>query len=197
MPGSSTPEQFQVAKPRMRICFDPETEIPRLQKWFAENNHPTRQQVCVKNDVIFCCLLGLFLWCIGYIFAIFLPHLKFAEYPLRTDIVNNRWRVCEDIAQKKGVANTFVRKKIDTEGKYIMNTSGSKAHLNDFSCPIYYFYIICCRAVALQSYRSNYKRVFVGLWDWKKSVKIPSRKLEGTTWQIATKNLDLHYKQHI
>ena len=53
MPGSSTPEQFQVAKPRMRICFDPETEIPRLQKWFAENNHPTRQQVCVIN-LIFC-----------------------------------------------------------------------------------------------------------------------------------------------
>ena len=51
MPGSSTPEQFQVAKPRMRICFDPETEIPRLQKWFAENNHPTRQQVGVKNDL--------------------------------------------------------------------------------------------------------------------------------------------------
>ncbi len=38
-------DQFQVAKPRMRICFDPETEIPKLQKWFAENNHPTRQQV--------------------------------------------------------------------------------------------------------------------------------------------------------
>ena len=126
---------------------------------------------------------GFFLWCIGYIFAIFLPHLKFAEYPLRTDIVNNRWRVCEDIAQKKGVANTLVRKKIDTEGKYIMNTSGSKAHLNDFSCPIYYFYIICCRAVALQSYsyRSDYKRVFVGLWeDLKNGVKIQSRKSEGS-----------------
>ena len=38
-------DQFPVAKPRMRICFDPETEIPKLQKWFAENNHPTRQQV--------------------------------------------------------------------------------------------------------------------------------------------------------
>ena len=36
---------FMVAKPRMRICFDPETEIPRLQQWFAENNHPSRQQV--------------------------------------------------------------------------------------------------------------------------------------------------------
>ena len=41
----SPTDQFQVAKPRMRICFDPETEIPKLQKWFAENNHPTRQQV--------------------------------------------------------------------------------------------------------------------------------------------------------
>lgn len=40
-----TADQFQVTKPRMRICFDPETEIPKLQKWFAENNHPTRQQV--------------------------------------------------------------------------------------------------------------------------------------------------------
>ena len=37
--------QVQVTRPRMRICFDPETEIPRLQKWFSENNHPTRQQV--------------------------------------------------------------------------------------------------------------------------------------------------------
>ena len=45
MMTSSVTDQFQVAKPRMRICFDPETEIPKLQKWFAENNHPTRQQV--------------------------------------------------------------------------------------------------------------------------------------------------------
>ena len=35
-------------KPRMRICFDPETELPKLQKWFKENNHPTRQQVSHK-----------------------------------------------------------------------------------------------------------------------------------------------------
>ena len=40
-----TADHLQVTRPRMRICFDPETEIPRLQKWFAENNHPTRQQV--------------------------------------------------------------------------------------------------------------------------------------------------------
>ena len=32
-------------KPRMRICFDPEHEIPKLQTWFAENNHPSRLQV--------------------------------------------------------------------------------------------------------------------------------------------------------
>ena len=38
-------DHLQITRPRMRICFDPETEIPRLQKWFAENNHPTRQQV--------------------------------------------------------------------------------------------------------------------------------------------------------
>ena len=29
----------------MRICFDPEHEIPKLQTWFAENNHPSRLQV--------------------------------------------------------------------------------------------------------------------------------------------------------
>ena len=39
-------------RPRMRICFDPETEIPKLQKWFAENHHPTRQQVKMQyNDM--------------------------------------------------------------------------------------------------------------------------------------------------
>ena len=32
-------------KPRMRICFDPEHEIPKLQAWFSENNHPSRLQV--------------------------------------------------------------------------------------------------------------------------------------------------------
>ena len=45
IPHSDT---FQVSRPRMRICFDPETEIPRLQRWFAENNHPSRQQVTIK-----------------------------------------------------------------------------------------------------------------------------------------------------
>ena len=37
-------------KPRMRICFDPEHEIPKLQSWFAENNHPSRLQVRAAND---------------------------------------------------------------------------------------------------------------------------------------------------
>ena len=30
---------------RMRTTFDPEQELPRLQRWFAENQHPTRFQV--------------------------------------------------------------------------------------------------------------------------------------------------------
>ena len=46
-PNANTADQYSVTKPRMRICFDPETEIPKLQKWFAENNHPTRQQVYI------------------------------------------------------------------------------------------------------------------------------------------------------
>ena len=37
--------QHNFDKPRMRICFDPEHEIPKLQAWFAENNHPSRLQV--------------------------------------------------------------------------------------------------------------------------------------------------------
>ena len=44
-PNQVSADQYSVTKPRMRICFDPETEIPKLQKWFSENNHPTRQQV--------------------------------------------------------------------------------------------------------------------------------------------------------
>ena len=42
--GSSNNLLFE-NKPRMRICFDPEHEIPKLQSWFAENNHPSRLQV--------------------------------------------------------------------------------------------------------------------------------------------------------
>ena len=53
-PNQVSADQYSVTKPRMRICFDPETEIPKLQKWFAENNHPTRQQVKkhIYNDYL-------------------------------------------------------------------------------------------------------------------------------------------------
>ena len=32
-------------KTRMRTSFDPELELPRLQRWFSENQHPTRPQI--------------------------------------------------------------------------------------------------------------------------------------------------------
>ncbi|XP_055847404.1 uncharacterized protein LOC129913045 isoform X2 [Episyrphus balteatus] len=32
-------------KTRMRTSFDPEMELPKLQKWFQENPHPSRQQI--------------------------------------------------------------------------------------------------------------------------------------------------------
>uniref|UniRef100_A0A2C9JUD2 Homeobox domain-containing protein n=1 Tax=Biomphalaria glabrata TaxID=6526 RepID=A0A2C9JUD2_BIOGL len=32
-------------KTRIRTSFDPEHEIPRLQKWFNDNQHPTREQM--------------------------------------------------------------------------------------------------------------------------------------------------------
>ncbi|XP_025091359.1 uncharacterized protein LOC112562349 isoform X4 [Pomacea canaliculata] len=32
-------------KTRIRTSFDPEHEIPRLQKWFHDNQHPTREQM--------------------------------------------------------------------------------------------------------------------------------------------------------
>ena len=35
-------------QPRLRICFDPDHEIPLLQKWFNLNNHPSRTQVTYK-----------------------------------------------------------------------------------------------------------------------------------------------------
>ena len=41
----ATASKHNFDKPRMRICFDPEHEIPKLQSWFAENNHPSRLQV--------------------------------------------------------------------------------------------------------------------------------------------------------
>lgn len=33
---------------RMRTTFDPEQELPRLQRWFSENQHPTRFQVRIR-----------------------------------------------------------------------------------------------------------------------------------------------------
>ena len=57
LPGHSIPNQdsevgrpmFSLpgpeTRPRMRICFDPEHEIPKLQQWFQLNNHPSRLQV--------------------------------------------------------------------------------------------------------------------------------------------------------
>ncbi|XP_063991879.1 homeobox protein dve-1 [Diachasmimorpha longicaudata] len=32
-------------KTRMRTSFDPELELPRLQRWFTESQHPSRQQI--------------------------------------------------------------------------------------------------------------------------------------------------------
>lgn len=43
--GRSMLYQDLAGRPRMRVCFDPEHEIPLLQKWFMVNNHPTRTQV--------------------------------------------------------------------------------------------------------------------------------------------------------
>lgn len=37
--------QFPTQKTRMRTSFDPELELPKLQKWFADNQHPSRQQI--------------------------------------------------------------------------------------------------------------------------------------------------------
>lgn len=37
--------QYPTQKTRMRTSFDPELELPKLQRWFAENQHPSRQQV--------------------------------------------------------------------------------------------------------------------------------------------------------
>ncbi|XP_049771066.1 zinc finger homeobox protein 4, partial [Schistocerca cancellata] len=37
--------QYPTQKTRMRTSFDPELELPRLQRWFAENQHPSRQQI--------------------------------------------------------------------------------------------------------------------------------------------------------
>lgn len=37
--------QFPTQKTRMRTSFDPELELPKLQRWFTENQHPSRQQI--------------------------------------------------------------------------------------------------------------------------------------------------------
>ncbi|PNF14791.1 hypothetical protein B7P43_G07614 [Cryptotermes secundus] len=37
--------QYPTQKTRMRTSFDPELELPKLQRWFAENQHPSRQQI--------------------------------------------------------------------------------------------------------------------------------------------------------
>lgn len=37
--------QFPTQKTRMRTSFDPELELPKLQRWFSDNQHPTRQQI--------------------------------------------------------------------------------------------------------------------------------------------------------
>ncbi|XP_050538554.1 homeobox protein dve-1 isoform X2 [Daktulosphaira vitifoliae] len=42
---SVTHNQFQAQKTRMRTSFDTELELPKLQAWFAENPHPSRQQI--------------------------------------------------------------------------------------------------------------------------------------------------------
>ncbi|KAF7263024.1 hypothetical protein GWI33_003715, partial [Rhynchophorus ferrugineus] len=51
MPESNHPaiqtvhNQFPTQKTRMRTSFDPELELPKLQRWFTENQHPSRQQI--------------------------------------------------------------------------------------------------------------------------------------------------------
>lgn len=37
--------QYSNQKTRMRTSFDPEMELPKLQRWFQENPHPSRQQI--------------------------------------------------------------------------------------------------------------------------------------------------------
>ncbi|XP_059480561.1 uncharacterized protein LOC132199673 isoform X2 [Neocloeon triangulifer] len=37
--------QYPTQKTRMRTSFDPELELPKLQRWFAENQHPSRHQI--------------------------------------------------------------------------------------------------------------------------------------------------------
>lgn len=37
--------QYPSQKTRMRTSFDPEMELPKLQRWFQDNPHPSRQQI--------------------------------------------------------------------------------------------------------------------------------------------------------
>lgn len=37
----------------MRTSFDTELELPKLQTWFAENPHPSRQQVSRQYNILF------------------------------------------------------------------------------------------------------------------------------------------------
>ena len=52
-PLTSTPTpqnmniMFQGYRPRVRTSFDPEIEIPLLQGWFSQNQHPSREQMLV------------------------------------------------------------------------------------------------------------------------------------------------------
>lgn len=41
----SVHSQYPNQKTRMRTSFDPEMELPKLQRWFHENPHPSRQQI--------------------------------------------------------------------------------------------------------------------------------------------------------
>ncbi|XP_071142879.1 homeobox protein dve-1-like [Mytilus edulis] len=45
MPSAITSSPHFHCKTRMRTSFDPEHEIPRLQRWFQDNQHPTREQM--------------------------------------------------------------------------------------------------------------------------------------------------------
>ncbi|GAB1602987.1 uncharacterized protein LOC115215778 [Argonauta hians] len=43
--AQSPPYALSHGRTRMRTSFDPEHEIPRLQRWFQQNQHPTREQM--------------------------------------------------------------------------------------------------------------------------------------------------------
>ncbi|RWS28996.1 hypothetical protein B4U80_08524 [Leptotrombidium deliense] len=44
--STSSPQQEQhFVRTRIRTSFDPELELPKLHKWFAENQHPSRAQI--------------------------------------------------------------------------------------------------------------------------------------------------------